>query len=273
MSNNHPATILSDYLAERNFKTDFYFDRVKIYFDAHTKPDDVDFILQANSKNKLIEDCLPHNDFFVRRLDLFQPEIDDMSMLKPLGDYAINYVEFSLDFATKRKKDLEQVIQFFTHHLVFLRKTRRNKHQAYHHKHKETNYYTPKGVGMKFSDYPDKPSRKHPGMRCFHLECRLSGWNLLKTIGIFTLTDLLVFDNEALWNELLDLRKPNYETLGRFICNDNATRQAQNKRGKKEWAKIDSLQEYLSVNADWHLAFDRLNDVQLPKWFDNYMSE
>lgn len=125
---------------------------------------------------------------------------------------------------------------------------------------------------MRFTDYPDKPSRKHPGMRCFHLECRLQGWKLLKSKGIFTLTDLLAFDHEALWNEMLDLRKPNFETLGQLIFDDNATRQAQSKRDKKEWAKIESLQAYLSMNPERLNAFDALNDSQLPKWLVRYVA-
>ena len=107
-------------------------------------------------------------------------------------------------------------------------------------------------------------------MSCFHLEFRLKGLDAIKGVNIITINDLLNFDHEAFWNTVLDLKKPNYELLGSSICNDNVTRQAQNKRGNKEWEMIDSLQSYLQVNAQRCHAFERLNDKQLPKWLSSY---
>ena len=266
----HPATILQTILGQNNFLIDYYFDRVKLYLDSFTKRNDVEFILQANPKNDLKDKSLSHHDMLNRRLDIFQPEMFDLSRLKPAGDYAINYVEFSLDFATQDKQALENLAEFFAHHLVYEKKIRSKGKVFYYHNEKYTIYFSPKKQNKILSYYWDKLSRKHEGMSCFHLEFRLKGLDAIKGVNIITINDLLNFDHEAFWNTVLDLKKPNYELLGSSICNDNVTRQAQNKRGNKEWEMIDSLQSYLQVNAQRCHAFERLNDKQLPKWLSSY---
>lgn len=210
--------VLENKFAEYGVKTSCYFDRLSIYLDAHSREDNLEKLLDDNKENKFLWQPLPHNDFFDRKVELFQPSAQCLAELTDTdvvgGDCAINYVEFALDFITGSQCTLNKLDRFFNRHLVRI-PSKRSKATPYHNDdYAKTAYLSAKVDKERLLFYSDKPARKAQGQLCLHVEFRLAGWTLLKKKNILILRDLINFDHQQLWGTQLDLRKPNFTQLG-----------------------------------------------------------
>jgi hypothetical protein len=277
MKNTTTIDVLENILAEYGIKTSFYFDRLSIYFDAHSREENLKKLLDDNPKNKFLRQPLPHNDFFDRKVELFQPSAQCLSDLTNpdvvVGDCAINYAEFAVDFITDDKKTLKKLVCFFNRHLVRI-PSKHSKATPYHHDDfAKTAYFSAKGDKERLVFYSDKPARNARGQLCLHVEFRLSGWDVLKKHNILTISDLIDFDHQQLWDTLLDLRKPNLSEFGVVCRNGDTSRQADHKRGVKEWQSIKSLQKYLSLHPAREPAFAKITPEKLGQYLHDFWKE
>jgi len=269
------TAVLKNQLAERGITMSYYFDRLGIYFDADTRKENIEILLEDNANNKFIWQPLPHNEHLDRKLELFQPNPHCMVQLTDpdivAGDCAINYVEFAVDFITDNKKSLEKLVRFFNRHLVYIPSQRGSLAlNHYHNVNDETVYFTSKGDKKCLLLYSDKPARNAQHPFCLHIEYRLACLKQVKNQNVITIKDLIDFDHEQLWNTLLDLRKPNLTELGVACRNGGTSRQADHKRGTKEWTAIKSLQQYLSLHPERESAFTKISPANLERCLGDF---
>lgn len=271
------TAVLENQFAEYGVKTSYYFDRLSVYFDAHSREENLEKLLDDNEKNEFFRQPLSHNEFFDRKVQLFQPSAQCLADLTNpdvvVGDCAINYAEFAVDFITDDKKILKKLVRFFNRHLVRI-PSKRSKATPYHNDDfAKTAYFSAKGDKERLVFYSDKPARNAQGQLCLHVEFRLSGWALLKKHNILTIGDLIDFDHLQLWDTQLDLRKPNFTELGVVCRNCDTSRQADHKRGVKEWQAIKSLQKYLSLHPERELAFAKITPEKLGQCLRDFWKE
>jgi YHS domain-containing protein len=145
-------------------------------------------------------------------------------------------------------------------------------HQYHYDYEGKTAYFSPKKNKERLLFYHDKPSRTVDGKLCLHIEYRLQALNLLKEKNIYTIHDLMDFNHSKLWNQLLDFRKVNLTELGRICSGDDTSRQADHKRGKKEWELIKSLQKYLSHHPERESAFTKITPANLEPHLGKFMN-
>lgn len=187
-----------------------------------------------------------------------------------VGDCAINYAEFAVDFTTDDNKTLKKLVRFFNRHLVRI-PSKRSKDSRYHNDDfAETAYLSAKGDKERLVFYSDKPARNAQGQLRLHVEFRLAGWTLLKKLNILTIRDLIDFDHQQLWDAQLDLRKPNLTQLGVAYRNGDTSRQADHKRGVKEWQAIKSLQQYLCLHPAREPAFTKMTHEKLGQYLHDF---
>ena len=55
-----------------------------------------------------------------------------------------------------------------------------------------------------------------------HIEMQLYGSKILKSVGVYTIQDLIDPKHEIIWDKYLDLRDVNYTKLGRLVTEDKA---------------------------------------------------
>jgi hypothetical protein len=267
------TAVLETVLAKYNIETSFYFDRLSIYFDASSKKERLGKLLDDNDKNKFIWNSLPHNDFFDRKIELFQPSLRCLNdLVDPKivgGDCAITYAEFAMDFITDDSRDLKNLVRFFNSHLVRIP----NKARPYHHDYEEkTAYFSPQKNKERLLFYHDKLARTVDGKLCLHIEYRMKGLSLLKGKDIYTIRDLMDFNHHQLWKQLLDFRKVNLTELGRVCVEGDTSRQADHKRGKKEWLTIKSLQQYLGCHPEREPAFTKITPANLGQHLGEFLN-
>ncbi len=251
--------VLKNEIKKHGIKTIYYVDRLSVYLDAYSKEQNLQPLLDDNEKNMFIRQPLPHNEFFDRKVELYQPSKQCLSHLTDAaivsGDCAITYIEFAVDFITDDQQLLEILVLFFNRHLVRI-PSKRSKAAPYHYDYDGTVYLSPKQNDERLLFYSDKPARKESKPRlCLHVEFRLSGWGVVKKRGIVTIEDLMAFDHQQLWDTLLDFRSPNYTKLGRSCKFNKSSPQAAHKRGTKEWQSLMSLQQYFHLHPQRESAF------------------
>jgi hypothetical protein len=271
------TTVLENILAEYGVKTIYYFDRLGIYFDAYSREENLGKLLDDSPKNKFFWQPLPHNDFFDRKIELFQPSAECLKNLTDPqivgGDCAINYAEFAVDFITDELQIKEKLFAFFNRHLVRI-PSRQSKASPYcNDDFDEATYLSPKGDKESLLFYSDEPARTEDDQLCLHVEFRVKGWAQVKKQKILTISDLIEFDHQQLWDNQLDLRRPNLSELG-VVCLDGETsRNADYKRGVKEWQAIETLQKYLSLHPERESAFVKITPENLGKCLGDFMKD
>lgn len=268
MTKLNALSALKKLLRKRGVKVDFYFDRLTLYLDAKNNEQDIANLLNDNAgKNKFIREPLPHNDFYDRKIEMFQPSRQCLQNLKINGDCAIRYVEFALDFCTTDQNLLDALVRFFKRHLVYI--TGRHS-TACCNTVEDTVYFSNPNTKKRLVFYSDKKSRKHRGQKCLHLEYRVDGWELVKTLNLITFADLAEFDHEQLWNRFMDLRHPHFQSLGQELKGNEISRQMLHRCAKKEWQTIELLQDYLAQYPQRISAFKMFSSNQLIKCLNQH---
>jgi len=268
--------ILENALAKYGITTVFYFDRIKIYCDAHNHEATLNILVNDNRKNKFNWSPLTHNAFYDRMIDLFQPStkcfdnLIDQNIMS--GDYAITYIEFALDFMSDDKQTFTNLVSFLNRHLVHIPSKRSKDKPYYYGGFKEATYFSAGNDKERFVLYTDKPARKSKIKYCLHIELRIEGWSLVKNKSIVTIDDLINFNHRQLWNNLLDFRRSIQTTLGELCQNRKISRQANYKRGIKECENIKFLQKYLTEHFERESAFVKIKPENLDKFLDSIMS-
>lgn len=276
VNKNFIATIMRNAMAQYGIQIVCYFDRLHFYTDTRTHKDQLDTLITSNEKNTSGFRVLSHYEHLDKKIELFQPSYETLFTLKEIvtGDYAINYIEFAIDFLVPDKKTLHQLQYFFDRHLLFNRKPKSSAESEFHFKLAgkdesvckckntcicRTRYFTPADDKERLVMYSDKPSKANNTAACVHIEKRFAGINEIKELGLYTFSNIIDINLEQFWSHHLDLRTPNLTALGKSNPFKRDTgRIANNKRGKKEWSSIMSLQEYLRNNSHGASAFKRI---------------
>jgi hypothetical protein len=263
------TTLLTEQLSRYGIKVLPYFDRLKIYADAKSREADLVRLAEQQSDNYFGHRPLPQNEHLVYMLDLYLPEPEDLQAAIR-GDCAITYIEIALDFMTNKKSTLKRVSGFMKRHLVHI-----SSKQSIHHKNINgaTDYYSDGKAPECLLTYDDKRSRNGRPDYCVHLEMRLKKMAAVKKHNLITLDDLVKFDFDQFWDALLDLRQPNFTELGKLVSDTQMTRQARHNRGKKEWASIKSVQQYLKAHPERVSAFPKMTAGTLAKYLDEAMTD
>ncbi|MDD5581290.1 MAG: hypothetical protein PHY16_18725 [Methylobacter sp.] len=253
---------LINQLSHYEVSTICYFDRIKIYLDLHATNTNLNGLLASNPKNTLIMKEFTPNSHLDKMLDLFQPDARDIKRLKVVsGDCAINYIECAIDFMTDDTNILDSLCYFFNRHLI--KATIKNYNRQFYFKeiNHQTVYFTTATDDRRLVMYSDLLARKNTALQCLHLEYRIEGVEWVKNEGIITVNNLINFNHERLWDNLLDLRRYNLTKLGFQagllpLGNQNApSRKTLHKWGAHESKTIESLQEYLQTNPEREPAF------------------
>lgn len=278
--------MLESVLKNHNIKTVYYIDRLKIYFDAYSKKENLISLYTDNNKNKFIFNSLPHHDYLDRKLELFQPSEKCLrKLMSPKiiqGDYAINYVELALDFVTDDEKKFKKLVEFFNRHLIYTGSTSKKSSPHYVDIKGETVYFSDKKKQKCLLLYHDKPSRKITGKFCLHLEYRLRGLNLLKQHDIYTIQNLVDFNHQEQWNQLLDFRTVNIQLLGKLCISDNTkSRQTYYNQGKKEFPDNEPLQKYISLHPEINVhdddeyksPFKKIKDSSFEQYLSTFLED
>lgn len=260
--------LLTEQLSRYGIRVLPYFDRLKIYVDAKSREAELVRLAQ-HSDSKFEHRPLPQNEHLVYMLDLYLPEPEDLQTAIR-GDCAITYIEIDLDLMTNKKSTLKRVSGFMKRHLMHI-----SFNQSFHHKNinDETDYYSDGKASTCLLIYDDKRSRKGRPDHCVHLEMRLKKMAAVKKHNLITLDNLIKFDFYQFWDALLDLRQPNFTELGKLVSDRQMTRQAWHDRGKKEWASIKSVQQYLKAHPERDSAFPKMTAGALAKYLDEAMTD
>ena len=271
------APIMQNAMARHGIRIICYVDRLHFYTDARTHKAKLDAITVSNKKNTVTFKTLSHHEHLDKKIELFQPDYETIATLKDIiaGDYAINYIEFAIDFLVPNKGILRQLQYFFDKHLVFNRKPESLVESEFHFKLAgkegavcgcknvcicQTRYFTPTDDKERLVMYGDKPSKTDNATACVHIEKRYAGINEIKKLGLYTFNNIIDLDLEQFWSHHIDLRTPNFTALGRMnTFKKNTKRVADNKRGKKIWTTITCLQEYLRNNSHSASAFKSIS--------------
>ncbi|MGJ0514259.1 MAG: hypothetical protein ACR65O_00740 [Methylomicrobium sp.] len=263
------TTLLTEQLDQYGIKVLPYFDRLKIYVDAKSREAELVRLAKQQSDNHFAHRPLPQNEHLVYMLDLFLPDPEDLQTAIR-GDYAITYIEISLDFLTNRKRMLKGISGFMKRHLVHI-----PSNQSIHHENIKgaTDYYSDGKAPECLLTYDDQPSRNGRPDHCVHLEMRLKKMAMVKKHNLITLDNLIKFDFDQFWDALLDLRQPNFTELGKLVSGAQMTRQACHDRGKKEWANIKSVQQYLKAHPERVSAFRKMTARALAKYLNEAMTD
>jgi hypothetical protein len=270
------APIMQKALANYGIKMVCHFDRLHFYTDTRTHKDKLGALIALNEKNTCKFKALSHHKHLDKKVEIFQPSYETLRSLKELvtGDYAINYIEFAIDFLVPDKKTLRQLQHFFDKHLFFNRKPKSAIESEFHFKLAgkagsvckckktcicQTRYFTPADDKVRLVMYSDKPTKTDNTTDSVHIEKRFAGIKELKELGLYTFSNIIDINLEQFWSHHLDLRTPNLTALGKLNRFKRDTgRVASNKRGKKEWSSITCLQSYLRNNSHSASAFKRI---------------
>ena len=273
----------------------YYIDRVSFYTDTRTHEDNLVDILNANKKNNLYFKSLEKYGYLDKKINLFQPSKKTLRMLTDnnilSGDYAITYIEFAVDFLVKNKKVRNQLSDFFDKHLFHERSIKKNFdtskfHFKYGNKCKKkkyckeknneddggaesncickTRYFTPPTDDVRMAIYSDKRTKTKSKKYCIHIEKRIVGLEFVKKFEIYTFQNIIDFNHAEFWSQNLDIRKPNFSALGRLnsFRLKKTKKDANSKRGKKEWSKFNVLQEYLRDHSHSSQAFQKIDTAK-----------
>ena len=270
------APIMQNAMAKYGIKIVCYIDRLHFYTDTRTHKGKLDTLIASNEKNTNGFKVLSHYEHLDKKIELFQPGYETISSLKDIvtGDYAINYIEFAIDFLVPDKKTLSKLQYFFDRHLLFNRKPKSSIESEFHFKLAgkdgstckckdicicQTRYFTPADDKERLVMYSDKPTKIDKTTACVHIEKRFAGINEIKELGLYTFNNIIDINLEQFWSRHLDLRAPNLTALGKSNPFKRETGcVANSKRGKKEWSSVTSLQEYLRNNSHSAAAFKRI---------------
>lgn len=262
------TALIAQHLAKYGIKPLPYFDRLKIYVDGKSQIADLQALLNRNHDNHFQHSSLPQNEHLVYMLDLYLPEPEEVKAVIK-GDCAITYIEIALDLMIDCKVTNKAISGFINRHLVRIKAQR-----PIHHKNIKgaTNYYSDGSDSECLVVYDDLPSRKGPPDRCVHLENRLKEMATVKKHGLITLDDLVSFDFYRYWDTVLDLRQPNFTELGKLASGKTMTRQAWHDYGRKEWANIKSMQQYLCLHPERVTAFPKMTSQSIIKYLEEALS-
>lgn len=284
-----PMSVIQSEMAKYDIQIVYYIDRLHFYIDSRTHKNKLAPILEINPKNNIEDKPLPNYDHLIKKIELFQPNIETLSAANNivLGDYVINYIELAVDFLVPNKKALTQLQYFFDRHFVHNRTPKNQVEGDFHFvltgdkkvecKCKntcvcQTRYFTPKSDINRLALYSDKPSKTDSTSSCVHIEKRFAGINPLKKLGLYTFDNIIQFDHELFWQVHLNLRSPNYSELGRLnLFNRETENRANVKRGKKQWSSINNLQEYLRNNSHCEPAFKNMSESKLENYLQEYL--
>lgn len=274
--------VLLDYTQKHGINHHTYIDRLTIYFDSRASSADLVKLESLSKKNQLTCPCqMKGYMHFDRKLELFQLDKKAIKLLQRVcsteADYRITYIELSLDFFSKNVEKLKNLRMFFNKCLVRKRKSKNGKSYYFTPYIDEdtdyqsipenicfdsgitflTHYYNQKIQDkVRFALYgEDDDYRWDESYGYVHLEYRYSGLDAVKSLGIITARDLVVFDHLNYWCERLDLRHPILKELGRFKSKGESA-QSLNNNGKKLFNSIVSLQAYLSFHPNHSACFE-----------------
>jgi len=288
----------------------FYIDRLRFYTDAQTHNKKLDFLIDDNKENDLFFTPLPKREHLNKLLDLHQPSDEVLIALANdniiEGAYAINYIEFAMDFLVPNEKVTDELSRFFDKHQVQkLKKSSKADSSNFHFTayceckdedgealHCEegslcqTRYYKPEVSKVRLAMYSDRPSKTDAGssIPCVHIEKRIEGLTNLKNENLYTFKNI---NHHAFWEENLNIMVPNITELGRKDPNESKSKQwSKNKnddegtppknhsRGKTVWKNINILQRYLETHASSFSAFKKINSQEeLEKQLSKFLTK
>ncbi|TSA37782.1 MAG: hypothetical protein D4R63_12250 [Methylococcaceae bacterium] len=234
-------------------------DRVHFYFDSRVSENDLAFMLEWNIKNNILFQGLSHHPQFDKKCELYQPSQQQLMVLQEkveqgiiTGDYAIQYIEFAVDFHMIRNKTLIALRTFFDKHVADM-----PDRSAPYYAHSEgTSYYHNSKDKQRLVIYNDTEHRKHPSKLTVHIEQRLGGIKALKQHGLYLIKNIVDFNHEDFWTRRLTLYQPNFTELGKRNSFASITKDRANiKRGHRVWKGVTYLQEFLRNNPHCKVAF------------------
>lgn len=246
-------------LKKYDIETTYSVDRVHVYFDSRISENDLNFMREWNTKNVIVFQGLSHHPQFDKKCELYQPSQQQLMVLQEkveqgiiTGDYAIQYIEFAVDFHTTSHKKLTALRTFFDKHVADI-PDRSDQYYANSH---GTSYYHSRKDKQRLVIYTDTAYRKHPLKLTVHIEERFSGVDIIKQQGLYLIKNIVDFKHQDSWTSQLTLYQPNFTELGKRQTFAKVTKDRANiKRGHHVWKGVTYLQEFLRNNPHCKVAF------------------
>lgn len=219
------------------------FDVIEGYIDS---PDPILSIdkLRAHCAGLIItERAKPYAPMSGVHIKVLQPSSEFLQiLLDDLGGrytFDVTYLEVAADFFLHPSASRNAFLRWLLGHLTF----KHLRQRVVRAKRTRSLYYgrrTNKAgqrrsrVGVIYNRR-SKLAGPYKGRKCVHVELRLSGIDAVRSVGVFTLPDLIDFNHTTFWPAVAKLRRIAGKTkLGRIIGGraDNATPKALQKRAR-----------------------------------------
>ena len=161
------------------------------------------------------------NSQYRQRVDMKQPNRNALSWVAAHDDALITIVEIALDLAFDSPADRDDTQDWLRRHLI----------RRWHGKQQEvfcveeTRYDASRAAPNQIVFYREEHSRITGELNCLHIEWRANRARAVRSAGIITPQDLLVFPFREFWSHRLLLVDLDEEGLGRYLRNtSNRTR-------------------------------------------------
>ncbi len=88
---------------------------------------------------------------------------------------------------------------------------------------------------------------------------------MLKDLGVYTIQNLMSFNQEKFWDDRLDLRDVNYTKLGRLVTDDKTTLtdSTYRRHGQCYFDKFAGSQQLLMKHPEFVTAFVPINNRRM----------
>ena len=228
----------------------YAFDRITIAIDRPALPKAAANRLNRGCKGGLKPEpgYMEFNPKWQCQLKLFQPSEEALRVLiECLGDQIgaiVTGAELAVDMICEQDRDALATQAWIAERLVF-----RRQRDSVIREQGTTDYYSrrtsPRSgkrgrVGVVYADKPSKLNSKFFGRTCVHLECRFTGSQVLASIGIASVSDLLTFNHEAFWRSAVTLfQLPSRTELGRLLDGPGGNDVSGTALRKRAMAAID----------------------------------
>lgn len=206
------------------------FDRITVWLDRPELPIEITRLKKhcADVVEKLQE--MPFNPRWKLKVDLFQPTIEGLELLESaLGtEIAANVTkaEIACDIRSTKKGQARNRLKVFLAgaYIPYLRQSVQRYLKTWYFGRRATENGIQPSVLVAYADKRSKLNNAQPAeddLRVLHIESRKVGTKGLKSLGIISLRDLILFNHQKFWDSNLSMYQlPKLAQLGRLLAAD-----------------------------------------------------
>jgi hypothetical protein len=217
-----------------------------------------------------------------QRINLPQPSEGALKWLAENTEAFINYVELAIDWTFENGASRDENWQFINSHLV--RRHHGKKQEICFcaagptgsedkPDHEQTRYDARRSAPNRTVLYKDDFSRQTGEIvPLLHLEWRANGAQAVRSLGIFSASDLVHFDHCSFWKTRLLLLDASASRLGRFVRNCNKRKKSRvetpgdRRLGNAILEKYNTIQELIDALRRKYRIRRALTEIKNDAW-------